>query len=496
MALLHKEESPLRAVARGNENGSITQISTQNRFVNGFIEPLREKLEEFYTLRAELDAERRSWMQSGAAESLSRMMVPIYFGENPTEAQMKQITDYTIAILYGDTNGGGSSGRSSATRAFNISVAVIQQLKKSEKEILTEVDSLMAEHSSNYQNAIAQTAKATDETLSDLMDKFKGHMASDYGNMVHFYRFLTAEEFDSLRSEHRPFLEAIEAERRYGTGDLLATSKSRILEMATAEIHPEAFSGFLEHLQEKGNSNPKLTSEDAHLLGWISLFRAGGTGPTELASLITSSGIFPQKLKAAYETFLKADLTSYTDRTRNALSEYSDTSLDVPSLRYDVKTAAARTYGGKRAANIRAVRVEPVAYTVDVGKRSAFGITVHGKGGSIEAIEGLIASTAHRLAPKDPRLVADIRTILESLREDPYGLGAYKLTNMTITSPYTDRKVSLWGYRADERPGINFQHEDISRKLRVVFFHDKSLENQVIIEAVLDHAEFDRRYTG
>ncbi len=111
-----------------------------------------------------------------------------------------------------------------------------------------------------------------------------------------------------------------------------------------------------------------------------------------------------------------------------------------------------------------------------------------------EEIEEYVKDLANSFAKNDPRMLSDVRAMIETLVENPYGPGVSKLSSfreaVTIPGTSTQKKVPLWHYRADQR--VELEHPE-SKRLRAVYaFPGKDI---VLITKIMHHNEFEQEYS-
>lgn len=100
---------------------------------------------------------------------------------------------------------------------------------------------------------------------------------------------------------------------------------------------------------------------------------------------------------------------------------------------------------------------------------------------------------ARSFSKKDPRYAGDIAAMLQAIIANPRGTGCYKLTARQLV--IDGKRQDLWAFRGDERIGLSFQNPD-SKQIRTVFCFNPNDSSAVIIQEVLDHDDFDTKYTG
>lgn len=101
-------------------------------------------------------------------------------------------------------------------------------------------------------------------------------------------------------------------------------------------------------------------------------------------------------------------------------------------------------------------------------------------------LEGYATRMAKGLYRREARLQEDIVVLLKALMEDPKGEGVHKIVSLA------ERGENMWSFRGDLR-GVRFSFPE-SRRVRVAFYFDPMNSNSIIIEDILHHDTFDRKY--
>ncbi|MBI2337710.1 hypothetical protein HYU95_00855 [Candidatus Daviesbacteria bacterium] len=121
-------------------------------------------------------------------------------------------------------------------------------------------------------------------------------------------------------------------------------------------------------------------------------------------------------------------------------------------------------------------------------EKENYALIYHGQTVEIQDIGLLAEEIANDLIPGDQRLRSDIKLILESLQEDPFGSGTYKIKSASAIFE-NGQKMSLRSFRGDTRR-LPFGNKQFSEKLRTVYYINPKTK-AVILEEVMTHKRFD-----
>lgn len=463
-----------------------------NSFIDGFLASTKPLLEDLAQIQTEIDQEKAGWLQSKAAEELVDRILTLLqsnglYTPNPKFRQ-EQIK-IELATLYGQIK----ESQIEKVNNFSIDNKRIRQLPKIVRDELDIITELETEHRKHFQEAIAPLAQQRKVTTSELIGRWKAFITADYFHFEDFDDFLSKEEFSDVREQPRPFLQALERfrmENSYHT-DILDEVKTETIKRILIDPQEGIFYQFMEDLTKRRPSR----GGSSDVLGWLEFisFPADGIDSSVVFNRIRSSGLFPTSLRNLFSGFVEANLNARVIRVRQSLALYKEQTPNLNaslSLQTSFRKRGSLTYQDTRVLpkNIQSPEIPP---------RPEYKLILHGNEQvSEEGLDRFIEKTAKSFAPNDQRMREDIKTIIDSLVDDPYGLGAGKLVVMSIPSPYSNRRVALRRYRADERPGVVLKHPD-SKTLRSVYYFDKEFDPYtVILHDILRHDEFDSKYTS
>lgn len=461
-----------------------------NRFVEGFIHPNGNQLAQLGEVAAEINEEHQAWIQSGAAEQLAgqKFQVLGWDGVSPLNPKDRQAE---IARMRGWLFG-RVSGVDNFNRAANlVEASVVRQLQRDKRLALEALTTAIIDHRNQYTNSISDLTQQRAMLDKALTDSWVQFIAADYSHLAHFRVFLSEEEYTPLRTHHRPFLEALERQREQSKpgSDILLTATRDPIDRACQNPPVVVFEQFLQELKLAQNKR-----DGSDIFEWLgfAVFPLNEIDADSIVSRIRESGIFPTGLRRLFAAFLQTNLGTEIEQIRQLMAAYKEAPNPL-ILSMKIRTLQKRQKDRISFTNEVAITNK----LSEIPPRPEYIVLLNGETApSKENLERLIIRTASQLAPNDPRMLADVRALIDTLRQDPYGLGASKLTPHTISSQYSERRAALWHYRADKKPGVKLQHPEAWR-LRAVYYFDHRFNPQaVILTEVIHHDEADRKFTS
>ena len=478
----------------------VAEPTTGKAFVDIFLQANAQLLGELYSACTAVTAERSAWIGSGAAEQIVDMyaeVLPQVRGDRDSYVKLE------TAVLYCSEE---DLSRPSANKARNwLDRAIMPQLPLRVREALMEIDRIEDEHASNYSSAIRAVVDQRGAVFEKALEQWKAFMVGDYAHASAFHDFMVSGQFAQSRAEHKEFLRLLERWNRQsrGVADASATLRDELIKNELSHPGERVFDEFVLHLITRLETrNPRTMAQNGvrDLLEWMKMISfsgadagASGTDINTRAVLDTMArtGIFPDSLQKEYASYLKMKLTQSLGPAIHALSAYRGGGDTVPSLRAELRTTRHRRNGRP------VFQTKPVftAESVDEVTKQRYRLLLSGDGEeSHHTLSKFVHDSVRKISPNSGPMAADIFRIIKSLVEDPRGLGSSMMAkSLSVHSPYSNAKVRLWHYRADRRPGVNFE-DPTSRKLRVMYYFDPSVPDAVVLQSVLTHDQFDVRY--
>ena len=219
---------------------------------------------------------------------------------------------------------------------------------------------------------------------------------------------------------------------------------------------------------------------------------------TQIAEMISRASILPRDLKQPYQNYLH-NLVFPLSRKIQALLEDYRVQQPTVSLGYDTQFVRGDPIRGPRSKVIQPKLRFNHEGELEKRERPNYKIVIIRRGEPVELTgefrERYINDIADQFSGNDPIMRDDVHKIMDSLQEDPWGLGVGKLTDFKTTSLDQKRSLSLRRYRADRRPGVPIGSSK-AKILRAVFYFDpRAYPNTVFVDEILHHADFDIKYT-
>ncbi len=457
-----------------------------------FIEPSRDLFDPLIDTEAEIQLEREGWIISGAAETLSdqKFMAQGWDGSFPLNPKDRQQgIDFITAYLYG-----GISKPGDTQKAAHLYInKMYSQLPRKVRVALEVVDEAIDEQRKAYEESTGYLTKQQKGLTDQLINQWVEFMPTDYSNFRDFYLFLTTEPYALIRQETVPFLRALEHERRakQDSNDILSSLKKQTLERVYANPQEDLFEQSVKEIIEKEGSQTKHGNENiSEWLQFVS-YPSPDINPKAILERIKTSGIFPSSLRTPFTLFLDTQLSQQIALIKQALIPFRE--VNPLNLSLEIKTTQKIKKGTFQIVH----EVKTHSQAPDVLEKPEYTLVLNGENQpSEESIRRFIEKTSSDLSPNDQRTRKDVETIILSLKEDPYGLGCSKLVDLSRPSAYSKRSVPRWHYRADKRPAVVLSNPE-STGLRAIYYFDRRLAPRtVILEEIIPHDIFDRKYAS
>ncbi|MBI2020779.1 hypothetical protein HYS94_05220 [Candidatus Daviesbacteria bacterium] len=459
------------------------EVPTTNRFATEFLYQARGELGQLNDLEAEIETERLEWQSSGATDHFvdgyCGVIEDSKFAERPFYPQERELFRNQFRhSLYADTVNPDTSE--------NFAKQMLNGVPPTLRPPLLEVFKKLSEHRSEYRKAVRHLTSQRQDVTNTAIGVWRTFMGGDYNSFWDFGDFLSMDDFKPLREEHQPFLQVL-----HGKGpNLLEETARDIVTLQSSDPPDQLFQRFIMNLQE----NRQSRNSTEVLLQWLQVlsYPSGDLDPETIMQRIRGSGSFPADLKKLFTDFLRRPLATEVTRVHNLLTDYR--AVPPPSVELRFKQTTKKK-GGQGVRETTLTPDPKFKGELQVMERVPYQLALDGRGVlGEEEKQAYIERTVHQIANHDQRMKEDITEILDSLIRDPFGFGIGKLTAMEITSEDGQRKLPLRRYRADQR--ISFQHE-ASPHLRVVFYLDRKVyPHTVIVREILNHEDFDKKYTS
>jgi hypothetical protein len=455
----------------------ITNLSTyNNRFLSGFLVGAMPGIQIMHDMDQQIAQERYAWLRSKAVDQITEQAVIIndaygvlsgIYKPNKGEAAFK--TDL-IARLYSPDPRVGNKAPQINNRHYP-KVAI---------DKLNELFALIYERRDEFKGAIRPFLDQKAEVGKELAGDWVSFMGQDFLAFHDFNQFLEDDIYGSVRQFSRPFLEHL----AQSPLPVVETASRSLIGFVLETVPDDLFQAFV----DSQTTDPRKGAEG--VFQWLALLSYPSTqiDAPSLAAKIRDSGVFPKDLKFNMSEFLNRTLSAQTLRTKQLLRTYTEPA----PLNFIVEPGIPRKRKAGEAtpedqAQTLIEEEGKTTYQLMIIKRSV-PVLLEG-----DLREKYIQDVAQGF--NDEKTTEDdVRRIVDSLQDDPYGLGVGKLYWNT-PSLDMQRQLVLRKYRADQRPNIPLSSE--AKRLRAVFYFDeRAFPNTIFLHKILHHSKFDDLYTS
>lgn len=460
-----------------------------NKFVEGFLVPLQPQLDIFYEVDSEIALERLSWQSSGAAEEIIDGFAAALDGIGQKHhlndpKQRKNAIASTQFQMFG--------GQDIDGRAVNeVNQIIRRSLSPAGQRIHKEFAEKTLEHRGAFKAAVAPLVQERRELVMGLITNWQEFMVISTDHFAAFAQFLSAEDLIELRVVHRPFIQALQQ----SSPAIIDDAAKKLMDGMMEEPTPDVVSGFID-------TSFVLAGKDGAIRDWLILLSqsADTIDPDEVAQRIATAKLLPRDLRQPFTNFLYQSVSPLVRDIKDLLVAYRIQAPKV-SIRYTGFQQVTKRRGpGRQTIVTNASAKIKTEGQLEIEERPGYEIMIIQRGEPVPLTgklrERYITDTANRFRPNDHEMKDDIQKIIDSLQDDPYGLGVRKLTDKTTPSLLDYHSPApLRRYRADQRPNVNLSLSE-SKILRVVYhFDNRAYPSTIFLDEVLDHGEFDTKYT-
>ncbi|MBI2613233.1 MAG: hypothetical protein HYW62_00455 [Candidatus Levybacteria bacterium] len=492
-----------------------TLSGEQNSFV-GFIDQNRDLFERHtsstYELRDERDGWRNSPTISEVAHKHAVLSLPLRGGHNaspPNTREWKRheerIRDAIDREIFSSPDGKNTLP---AKRPPLDSIwAKTTPLQRAE---IQELMGRTEEFQADFLAAIAPLAAEVEQLKEELFSNFKNYLFSDPDGIFAVRDFLTDKKFASQRETIRPFLASfVQSEDKLakdGKRGILGETVKKWADEISKRVTPVLVDEFVESIR-----NPNV-------LEWLE-FAANmpisvlGTTEERDKDLIRDSivsflksrpdvSFWPPELKKALSSFASSKYATARSSVEKGLEGFRRplSSKPAPQIHLEpekkiegapVQEDAKKEPDDKKGASEKAEkRKYPIGIlTKESGSSHGFDIRVLTE----EELKDFLREKADSFASSDLKMAGDFRTIVASLREDPYGFGTKKLNNMSVGIGKT-KSSPIRSMDPGKRIGLHLEHPE-SQKIRIAYVIYGSGDDKVIvIEGIYSHDDYDSKF--
>lgn len=364
------------------------------------------------------------------------------------------------------------------------------------------------EFKTSYEQAVRPLKSQLNESKTEVFGRFRDFLLSDPSHIMVFRSFLSDKDYARKREEIRPFLVNLAQIKERGSkedrespfseaakkwiGELKERPTPSIIDEFIASIKSPAILEWLEFAAHMPIKSPRTIEErDKDLIQDIANFLKSrpdvSTWTTELREALSS--FVASKYFSSIGSIQK-DLGQYRKPlSLKSISQRMDPELEGEIEKVTVKMPDGKTQGQrdkKETADVQEEKYSIGTVSKEIGKAN---IVRHVQE---EELKNILEKAAANLDPADPRMIADLKTIIADLQKSPYGLGTKKLTAMSLG--IGNRTIPLRSINPGKRMGLVLSHPE-STRIRVVYVIYRNGEDPVIgIEGIYKHEDYDRKF--
>lgn len=466
----------------------ITTVNTKdtNGFITGFINPQETQLSNLKQVSDELAEEKLRWQFSGATETMVKgLSDKLDEAGYPNRLNDPKIFQSTVAgynfDMYATTSYSAGANHALANYWKGLPPKAVLAYKEFEQTVI--------ERSKDFQNAVRPLTQQRDINLEELLTSWQDYMTESPSSYVAFSEFLDLE-ITEQDEKTRPFLEALQHRESF-----LTNTYKKLVERMLALEDPNTLVQFL--------TKHFLTSKkDSNTNDWLVLLshQNGGIIPEIVVNCILEAHLLPRDLVQPYQNYLNTLIFPLASRVKQQLEVYR---IERPKLNLGIVSKNVKTPNGKKITTHLRASVQGIP--TEIPKKPQYKMVVIKRDEPVELSseyrQTFIQETARGFSQTE-YMKEVIGAILNGLQEDPWGLGVGKLTDLTTSSisPNSEKPVPLRRFRADKRPGLlpsNSQELQVAQDIRAVFHFDpKALPNTIILDEIVEHDVFDKKYTS
>lgn len=361
-----------------------------------------------------------------------------------------------------------------------------KSLSPKEAQVVNQFQDSVLERLKEFQAAIKPLTEERESATKQVIDSWQSFMMVSPISYTALIEYLDSQEFADSREDNRPFLQLLQ--RR---ANIIEATTRMSAERQITEPDPSTLSEFLKR-------NFILTAKDGTVRDWLLLlsYPDEEIGPDQIAGMITRAGILPRDIKQPYQNYLHNLIFPLAKRIQSLLEEYR---IQRPTFSISHDTQFIRPIiDHKSKVPQTKIRMDRQG-EMEKRERPTYKVMVVRRGEPVELTgefrDRYVNDAADQFSGSDPIMRGDIQKIINSLQEDPWGLGVGKLTDFKTTSLDQKRSLTLRRYRADRRPGVSLGSSK-AKVLRAVFYFDsKAYPDTLFLDEILHHADFDIKYT-
>lgn len=479
-----------KVASKGNTKLALTLIprtgSTEKNAFTNFLKNSTLLTEPLVSVCVEIECERGAWVSSGFAENLTKEVLEIYrLITKIHESAIQDITDMIIATTYGEAD--------TSAKTINIGMGQHKQIPLPMRQKVEALWNKGEEHQHLYIEAIQPLIQQRKTATEEFAVSLRSFLTESIKNFEDFHRFMTADEYETQRQENRLLLHALSLHINTRNGnnsffteiinDLILKSIDKPDATILAKVLQEIE---LSSERRSGNGHDKDILDWARLLSHPSI----GINIPLLCARIENTGLFPERLKSFYKNTIQFSLEEQAHQIRDALMNYrEDKTIPTYKLKYNYHHALGKTR--------RDIKTDKTYSPAVIPPKVEYHMLIEGETRpNPGTLREFVEKAANGLAPNSKALLADLWTIIDTLRDAPRGLGANQIHHTQDSVYQRFNSVHLRHYHAGQRPSANSKlTEEAARNVIVVYYFDKKAgADAIVLKSIISHEDFDKRY--
>ena len=351
------------------------------------------------------------------------------------------------------------------------------------------------------------------------MSRFYEYLTDDEMHIKDVMIFLSGQEFDLQRQRIRPLLVALAEDEKNARKERKESTIDRGVKVWIDAYKKLPDKDMLKSFWDVAKKDQTITDflsfavevvNHTHPEQPLNITIVSADNDT-IISLLPPLHTWPIHMKVAYEQHVVNSFSQPVGQIRVALSQYprETSSSLIPAVlfsREEVQAGRRRNESRQRT-NHSIITEEPGKSEERKETMKPTLVLLHRTGTANETDthflksvdeserDGYISKVADRYAEGDLRMKSDIEKILDSLVQDPFGLGTKKLVDEEVV--IRRRKRSLYRLAPDKRGySLRLLH-DRSKNLRITYVvMEENGQTYLGIEGIRTHAEFDDKFAA
>lgn len=379
--------------------------------------------------------------------------------------------------------------------------------------------------------------KTVTDKRGELFSALGIHLEEDSQHLLDMADFLVLPDHAVRREDIRPFLtflaDHVQKARRERIDSMFAQTGNKWVENLTQDPSRELL---VEFFGERGLKAPKfawreegkdivVSSADPDLVEWLKFGIAmakkidsknrnqdytDNMTAEDIVAVLPSLEYWPKKLVNFYVAFLRKKINGSVSTVHTALEQFAKTESSVPTVVFRAEpitmeangnvVVASTTFANNKEDGLRGKEEKiPFGFGIFVLVQESGNTCIKIREVTDDELGKLITKEAHRLAPNDKRVVADLRAMTEDLKERPEGKGVerIKINDVVVDGDY---HLLLYRLSPRERGRTYGQHRLLNvacLDFRIVFAIDRRYIKKptIVIEGIYRHQDFMRKFS-